>query len=94
MAIMLPISAAQDKIVKILESRMVTAADLAKMLRGYDEFKIQSMVLTLARKGKIDKTKAALVLRGTEMVKFLNRCGLRQFLGGFCQKPGYFVGVH
>ena len=73
MAIMLPISAAQDKIIKILESRMVTAADLAKMLRGYDEFKIQSMVLTLARKGKIDKTKAALVLRGTEMVKFLNR---------------------
>ena len=72
MAIILPVSAAQAKIVEILESRMVTAADLAKMLRGYDEFKIQSMVLTLARKGKVDKTKAALILRGTEMVKFLN----------------------
>lgn len=71
MAIILPVSAAQAKIVEILESRMVTAADLAKMLRGYDEFKIQSMVLTLARKGKVDKTKAALILRGTEMVKFL-----------------------
>lgn len=72
MAIMLPISTAQERIVEILESRMVTAADLAKMLRGYDEFKIQSMILTLARKGKIDKTKAALILRGTEMVKFLS----------------------
>jgi hypothetical protein len=72
MAIILPVSAAQAKIVEVLESRMVTAADLAQMLRGYDEFKIQSMILTLARKGKVDKTKAALILRGTEMVKFLN----------------------
>ena len=72
MAIILPVSAAQAKIVEVLNSRMVTAADLANMLRGYDEFKIQSMILTLARKGKVDKTKAALILRGTEMVKFLN----------------------
>lgn len=72
MAIILPVSAAQAKIVEVLNSRMATAADLAKMLRGYDEFKIQSMILTLARKGKVDKTKAALILRGTEMVKFLN----------------------
>jgi hypothetical protein len=72
MAIILPVSSAQAKIVEILHSRMATAADLAKMLRGYDEFKIQSMILTLARKGKVDKTKAALILRGTEMVKFLN----------------------
>ena len=72
MAIILPVSAAQAKIVEVLNSRMVTAADLAKMLRGYDEFKIQSMILTLARKGMVDKTKAALILRGTEMVKFLN----------------------
>ena len=72
MAIILPVSAAQAKIVEVLNSRMVTAADLTKMLRGYDEFKVQSMILTLARKGKIDKTKAALILRGTEMVKFLN----------------------
>lgn len=73
MAIMLPVSAAQAKIVEVLEHRMVTAADLAKMLKGYDEFKIQSMILTLARKGKVDKNKAALILHGTEMVKFLNR---------------------
>lgn len=72
MAIILPVSAAQAKIVEVLNSRMATAADLAKMLRGYDEFKIQSMILTLARKGMVDKTKAALILRGTEMVKFLN----------------------
>ena len=70
---MLPVSAAQAKIVEVLEHRMVTAADLAKMLKGYDEFKIQSMILTLARKGKVDKNKAALILHGTEMVKFLNR---------------------
>ena len=73
MAIMLPVSAAQAKIVEVLEHRMVTASDLAKMLKGYDEFKIQSMILTLARKGKVDKNKAALILHGTEMVKFLNR---------------------
>ena len=70
---MLPVSAAQAKIVEVLEHRMVTASDLAKMLKGYDEFKIQSMILTLARKGKVDKNKAALILHGTEMVKFLNR---------------------
>lgn len=73
MAIMLPVSAAQARIVEILENKMMTAADLSKMLKGYDEFKIQSMVLTLARKGKIDKNKAALILHGTEMIKFLNR---------------------
>ena len=73
MAIILPVSAAQAKIVEILESKMVTAKDLAKMLNGYDEFKIQSMVLTLARKGRIEHNKAALILRGTEMIKFLDK---------------------
>lgn len=64
---------AQEKIVRRLESGMATPKQLAEMLgRGYDEFKAQSMVLTLARKGAVDKTKAALILRGTNMVKFLN----------------------
>ena len=50
-----------------------SAKDLAKMLgKGYTEFKAQSMVLTLARKGLVDKTKAGLILHGTEMVKFLD----------------------
>ena len=70
---MLPVSAAQAKIVEILEHKMMTAADLSKMLKGYDEFKIQSMVLTLARKGKVDKTKAALILHGTPMCKWINK---------------------
>lgn len=62
----------QERIVKILNERVVDAKTIAEKLgRGYDEFKVQSMVLTLARKGHIDKTKAALILRGTEMVKFL-----------------------
>ena len=52
---------------------MATQKQIPEMLRkGYTEFKAQSMVLTLARKGAADKTKAALILRGTEMVKFLN----------------------
>lgn len=63
----------EEKIVRILSEGMATPKQLAEMLgRGYTELKAQSMVLTLARKGKIDKTKAALLLRGTPMIKFLN----------------------
>lgn len=66
------LSPKQEKIVKVLEERMVTAKDLAKMLgTGYTEMKAQAMVLTLARAGYVDKGKAALILHGTEMVKFL-----------------------
>lgn len=62
----------QERIVKILNEKVVDAKTIAEKLgRGYDEFKVQSMVLTLARKGHVDKTKAALILRGTEMLKFL-----------------------
>ena len=64
---------AQEKIVRVLEKGMATPKQLAEMLgKGYTEFKAQSMVLTLAQKGAVDKTKAALILRGTEMIKFLN----------------------
>ena len=63
----------EEKIVRILSEGMATPKQLAEMLgRGYTEQKAQSMVLTLARKGKVDKTKAALLLRGTPMIKFLN----------------------
>lgn len=67
----------EEKIVRILSEGMATPKQLAEMLgRGYTEQKAQSMVLTLARKGKVDKTKAALLLRGTPMIKFLNyKCG-------------------
>jgi hypothetical protein len=82
MALALPVSAAQAKIVKILEERMVSPAELTRMLgTGYTELKVQSMVLTLARKGKVDRTKAQLFLRDTEMKKFLDRelgSGLRK----------------
>lgn len=74
MALALPVSAAQAKIVKILEERMVSPKELTRMLgTGYNEFKVQSMVLTLARKGKVDKVKADLFLKDTEMRKFLDR---------------------
>lgn len=64
---------AQEKIVKILNERMVSPKELSKLMGpGYDETKVQSMVLTLARKGMVDKTKAALFLHGTVMAKFLN----------------------
>lgn len=63
----------EEKIVKILEKGMASPKQLAEALgRGYTEQKAQSMVLTLARKGAVDKTKAAILLRDTPMVKFLN----------------------
>ena len=63
----------EEKIVNILKEGMVSPKELAKLLgNGYTEMKAQSMVLTLARKGLVDKTKAALILRGTEMLRFLN----------------------
>lgn len=66
------LSHAEEKIVRTLNEGMKTPAQLAEMLgRGYSELKAQSMVLTLARKGAVDKTKAALILRGTPMLKFL-----------------------
>lgn len=62
----------EEKIVRVLNEGMVTPKQLAEMLgRGYTELKAQSMVLTLARKGAVDKTKAALILHGTPMLKFL-----------------------
>lgn len=63
----------EEIIVRMLGEKMATPKQLADALgKGYTEFKAQSMVLTLARKGLVDKTKAALILRGTEMVKFLS----------------------
>lgn len=82
----------QEKIVNILNERMVDTKTLATMLgRGYDEMKVQSMVLTLARKGYVDKTKAALMLRGTNMVKFLNyseECHLKGKVPVFGSRQG------
>ena len=67
------LNSTQEKIVKILNEKVVDAKTIAEKLgRGYNELKVQSMVLTLARKGYVNKTKAALILRGTEMIKFLN----------------------
>ena len=67
----------EEKIVRILSEGMATPKQLAEMLgKGYTELKAQSTVLTLARKGVVDKTKAALLLHGTPMIKFLNyECG-------------------
>ena len=63
----------EEKIVRTLKEGMATPKQIADMLgKGYTELKAQSMVLTLARKGAVDKTKAALILRGTPMVKFLS----------------------
>lgn len=63
----------EEKIVRMLSESMATPKQLAEALgKEYTEFKAQSMVLTLARKGLVDKTKAALILQGTQMLKFLN----------------------
>lgn len=67
------VSHMEGKVIKTLKEGMATPKQLAEMLgRGYTELKAQSMVLTLARKGLVDKTKAALILRGTPMIKWLN----------------------
>lgn len=77
---------AQEKIVRVLEKGMATPKQLAEMLgKGYTEFKAQSMVLTLAQKGVVDKTKAALILRGTEMIKFLSYSSGSALKGGIPQ---------
>lgn len=69
----LRLSHQQERIVKRLNEGMATPKQLAEMLgKGYTESKAQSMVLTLARKGAVDKTKAALILHGTPMIKFLD----------------------
>lgn len=63
----------EGKIIKILNEGMASPKQLAEALgKGYTELKAQSMVLTLARKGLINKTKAALILRGTPMIKWIN----------------------
>lgn len=63
----------EGKIIKILNEGMASPKQLAEALgRGYTELKAQSMVLTLARKGLINKTKAAFILRGTPMIKWIN----------------------
>jgi hypothetical protein len=67
------LSRQEEKIVKMLNEKVVDAKTLASALgAGYTELKAQSMVLTLARKGVVDKIKAALILRGTPMVKWIN----------------------
>lgn len=66
-------NAKQDKIIEILGKGMATPKEIASKLgKEYTEFKVQSMILTLARKGFVDKTKAMLLLRGTKMIKFLD----------------------
>lgn len=63
----------EGKVVRILQEGMASPKQIAEALgKGYTELKAQSMVLTLARKGLVDKTKAALILRGTPMIKWLN----------------------
>jgi predicted transcriptional regulator len=70
-------------IINMLEKGMATPKQIAEKLgRGYTELKAQSMVLTLARKGLIDHTKAAIILRGTPMIKFL-----KEELGSGLAKP-------
>lgn len=67
------VSHMEGKIINILKEGMASPKQLAEALgKGYTELKAQSMALTLARKGLVDKTKAALILRGTPMIKWIN----------------------
>ncbi len=63
----------EGKVIRMLSEGMATPKQIAEAMgRGYTELKAQSTVLTLARKGLVDKTKAALILRGTPMLRWLN----------------------
>lgn len=63
----------EGKVIRMLSEGMATPKQIAEAMgRGYTELKAQSTVLTLARKGLVDKTKAALILRGTPMIRWLN----------------------
>ena len=63
----------QEMIVRVLKEGMASPKQLAEMLgRGYDEKKAMSMVLGLARKGLVDKMKAAIILAKSPMCKLLN----------------------
>ncbi len=78
----------QEKIVRMLEEKVVSPKELAKALgTGYTEMKAQAMVLTLARAGYVDKGKAAIILHGTEMAKFLKGQPLGSNLKGEIPQP-------
>lgn len=63
----------QDKIIRMLNANIVDADTIASELgRGYNKFKVQSMVLTLANKGAVSNLVASFVLHGTNMEKLID----------------------
>jgi hypothetical protein len=73
----------EEKVVRILKEGMASPKQIAEQLgKGYTELKAQSMVLTLARKGLVDKVKAAIILANSPMIKFLNYGSGAELKGG------------
>ena len=73
----------EEKVVRILKEGMASPKQIAEQLgKGYTELKAQSMVLTLARKGLVDKVKAAIILANSPMIKFLNYQSGAELKGG------------
>ncbi len=60
----------EKEIIKYLNI-MNNTKDIAKQVK-LEELKVQSVILTLARKGKINKDKAKQVLKDTQMIKFID----------------------
>lgn len=72
----------QEKILRMLDANIVDPKKMAEKLgRGYNEFKVQSMVFTLARKGAINGLIAGLVLHGSEMQKLIGYKQSSQLIG-------------
>lgn len=77
------INSAQEKIVRILDEKVVSPERLAELMgRGWTAERCQNAVLTLTRKGLINKTKACLFLRGTKMIKFIEKDFGSALIGG------------
>jgi len=67
------VSHIDEKVKNMLDNRCYSVSTIAKLLgKGWTDQKAANVVLTLARKGKIDKVKAALILKDTPMIRFLN----------------------
>lgn len=67
------VSHIDEKVKNMLDERCYSVSTIAKVLgKGWTEQKAANVVLNLARKGLIDKVKAALILKDMKCAKFLN----------------------
>lgn len=67
------VSHIDEKVKNMLDNRCYNVSTIAKLLgKGWTDQKAANVVLNLARKGLIDKVKAALILKDMPCAKFLS----------------------